>query len=138
MITKSELKSYRRLHEQILGLRAQIYTLERLAGDVRAVNYDRIVVQTPYNGSCVEFSVERISELVARYNERIAELASLQARIEDEVARLQSESDRRLIRLRYFEGLSCEACAQRLHMSIQTFHRWHSRILCELRDDEML
>lgn len=132
MITKSDLKTYRRIRDQCGGLRAQILTLERLAGDVRSVNYDRVVVQTPYSGSCVEFSVQRIAELVERYNARIAELTSLQARIEAEVERLPSEEDRRLIRLRYFVGLSCEDCANALHINLRTFHKWHSKILIQL------
>lgn len=131
MITKSELKRYIRLQDQKDDLAKEIVILRTMAESASGISYDGIRVQAPYNGSSQEIHVEKIEALVERYKAKINELLILRERIEMEVS-LLSDEDQQLIRLRYFDGMSCAECAKRLYVSLREFHYWHSDILAKL------
>lgn len=131
MITKGELKRYIRLRDQKDDLAKQIVLLRTMAESASGIAYDGIRVQTSYNGSSQELYVEKIDSLIEHYKEKITDLVLLRERIEHEVSAL-SDEDQQLIRLRYFEGLSCADCAKRLYVSLRTFNYWHKDILIRL------
>lgn len=131
MITKSELKRYIRLQDQKDDLAKEIVVLRTMAESASGIAYDGIRVQSSYNGSSQEIYIEKIEKLIDRYKDKINELIALRDRIEFEVSLLPDE-DQQLIRLRYFDGMSCADCAKRLYVSIREFHYWHSDILAKL------
>ncbi len=134
MITKAELKRYIRLREQKEDLQKRIVELKMMAETISGIAYDGIKVQSPYSGSAPEKYMERIAALSVRYEEKINEMTALAERIESEISVLPDE-DQLLVRLRYFDGLHCSACARKLHVSESTFHRWHRDVLSKLRNE---
>ena len=131
MITKSELKRYNRLQDQKDDLAKEIVLLRTMAESASAISYSGVRIQASNNGSIQENYVEKIDKLISRYRAKINELTELRERIEDEVASL-SDEDQQLIRLRYFDGMSCADCAKRLYVSLREFHYWHSDVLVKL------
>ena len=131
MITKSELKRYKRLQDQKDDLAKKIVLLRTMAESASGISYDGIRVQAPYNGSSQEMYIEKIEKLIDKYRAKICEIVDLMERIENEVDCLSAE-DQQLVRLRYFDGMSCAECAKRLYVSIREFHYWHSDILIKL------
>ncbi len=133
MITKAELKRYARLRENKEDLEKRIVELKMMAETISGIAYDGIKVQSPYNGSGQEKYMERIGNLIIRYEDKINEITALIERIESEISTLPDE-DQLLVRLRYFDGLQCSACARKLHISESSFHRWHREVLGKLRE----
>ena len=85
---------------------------------------------------------DRIGEAVARretyqnlIDRKLDELLALREQIESAIQGLPAE-ERRLMRLRYIDGLTWEKIAVALHYSIQHVWREHGRILQKMRDNE--
>ncbi|MBR5216219.1 MAG: hypothetical protein IKV80_08375 [Bacteroidales bacterium] len=131
MITKSELRRYIDLQDQEEDLVREIAELRAMAENASGIAFDGVRVQSSYNGSSQEIYIEKIEKLIMKYKDKINEIVTLRERIEDEVSRLSAE-DQRLIRLKYFDGLSGEECSKRLYISLRTFNYWHASILLKL------
>ena len=74
-------------------------------------------------------------EVVALYRAKIEALEQNLRLIENALETL-GPTERRLMRLRYIEGLSWQSVSQRIHYSWQQTHRIHKNALAKLRKGE--
>lgn len=72
-------------------------------------------------------------ELRTVYDEKREELAAKLKRIEDAIESLEP-IERRVLRLRYIEGLEWYQVSARVHYSLSDVHRKHSHALEKLKD----
>ena len=134
MITKAELKRYPHLLDEKAEYEKEIEMLRDLEDCISGISYDGVRVQSHYSGSAQEQFLEKISWLIERYQQKIFEIIELKEKVENEVSEL-SDEEALLIRLRYFNDLSCEQCAKKLYISLRSFHRMHSEILTKLKNN---
>lgn len=76
-----------------------------------------------------------LADLKERYERKVEELARKCNDIEDMIERLDP-NERRLIRLRYIEGMQWERVCVAMHYSWKQVHRIHGRILDKLAQDD--
>lgn len=127
-VTKADLKAYKtlrmerdRLVELIQGLEAALYgpKLPTLDGMPRS---------GPVEGSRLENLAQKHLHLQQLYGKKVAELDKRMAEIEECIEPLEP-TERTLIRLHYFQGLSWEEVAVKMNYSWRHVHRIHSRII---------
>lgn len=108
MVTRKDLEQYRSVRQEIMELRAKARQAE-LAGDAMAARETAAMYSA--------FAEERADELM---------------RIETEIDALASADQRRVIRMRYVDGLNRVQVAQRMHMSESTVDKYVAAALREL------
>lgn len=131
-VTKEELRRYRFVAGEVADLRCEIAELECLAVSPRVAVCGGVVVGGGSVGDRQGALIARIDELRLRYVGMVEGLVALRGRIEDEISVLDEE-DQRLVRLRYFRGLTWEEVAVRMGVSWRTVHNWHGRVLERLK-----
>jgi DNA-directed RNA polymerase specialized sigma subunit len=82
--------------------------------------------------------VEKLVALQKLYNEKWDELLFLRLRIEEAISSLDDSIERRLMRLRYFEGKRWEVIAVEVGYSIQHVWRLHGFVLEKMRENESI
>lgn len=102
-MTKQELRNYRQM-------KAELSDIDRLVKRLNDL---------------------KLPELTEIYGEKIENLKTRLKRIEDAIAELEPV-ERRLMRLRYIDGLEWHQVAVRISYSWQQTHRIHARALIKL------
>lgn len=125
-MTKQELQSYRQIKREIREientmreLNTQIYSprISKLTGMPTAANAEP--------GSAQERAATALFELREKYHENVARLCRRAAEIETAIELLNKPLQRRILRMKYIEGRSWVAIAQRVNYSesyVKTVH----------------
>lgn len=133
-VTKEELRRYRLLAGEVADLRCEIAEVECLAVSPRVQEYGVSPAGGGSFGDRRGALIARLDGLRRRYVGMVEGLVALRVRIEDEISVLDEE-EQRLVRLKYFRGLTWEEVAVRLGVSWRTVHNWHGRILRKLNKE---
>ena len=105
-MTKEQLRNYRKIKDEYSQIEQRLQALE----------------------NCPESEEDILEPLRQFYREKLAELAALQLSIEKAIETLDY-TERKLIRLRYIDGLPWYRVAAAIHYGKQQTHRIHARIL---------
>ena len=126
-ITKQELRQYRHLVAEIEQLKAERETLRSKTGSAP----DGQPRSTEPGDVTAEAAIrcEKISRMIT---ERIEESTALLVRIEAAINSLTDARERRLMRLRYIDGMKWEQIAIELNYEYSWVLRLHGKILAKL------
>lgn len=133
-ITKDELRQYRFIAAEIKELKCEIAELECIATSPHVQEYGASPAGGGMAGDRQSVLVARLSDMKIQYMEKITRLLALKARIEEGILCLDDEKQR-LVRLRYFRGLTWEAVAVEMGVTWRTVHNWHGDILRKLKKE---
>ena len=110
MITRDELERFRSGRKEIAEIRAEVRKAE------------------------LEGSGERVAYTITMYEAIEAERADELERIEIEINHLESADHRRVLRMRYIDGLSIKAAARKMHYSERQTKRILARAIEMIED----
>ena len=114
-MTKEQLRNYRKIKDEHHQIEQRLQALE----------------------NCPESEEEILQPLRQFYREKLADLAALQLSIEQAIETLDY-TERKLVRLRYLDGLPWYRVANSIHYGKQQTHRIHSRVLQKLEKLEKI
>lgn len=109
-MTREHLRNYRKIKDEHRQIEQRLQALE----------------------SCPESEEEILQPLREFYRAKLADLAALQLRIEQAIEALDY-TERKLVRLRYFDGLPWYRVAAKINYSEPQAKRIHSRALEKLK-----
>ena len=134
-MTKERLKTYRELKKERDDLGRRISELEWEMYGPRSQRLDGM----PRGGSGENYIQEERMDtkdaLLAVYKAQEAELTEELLAIEKAIKKLEPR-ERRLVRLRYIDGLNWEQVAVEMDYSWRQMHRIHSDALDKLKEEE--
>ena len=112
MITREKLEEFRSSRREIAEIRAEVRKAE------------------------MEASGERAAYTIAMYQAIEAERADELERIELEINSMQSADHRRVLRMRYIDGMGIKAIARRMHYSERQTKRILTRAIQMIEESE--
>lgn len=131
-MTKEKLKEYRSLKLERDKLAEMIRDMEAVIYGPRSPKLDGM----PHGGSnphsAVEDAAIKHTDLLERYQQKVAELSAALAEIETAIERL-APRERTLIRLHYVQALTWEEVCVAMAYSWRQIHRIHAKALAELK-----
>ena len=132
-MTKAQLRAYKDLRRERDKLARMIDEMERTIYGPKAVKYDAM----PRGGSGPSDPVAelagRLLALREQYTETVAKLAAQMAEIEAAIDPLEP-TERTIIRLHYFQGLTWEQVAVEMNYTWRHVHRLHGKALEKLQE----
>lgn len=134
-MTKEQLKTYRSIKLERDRLAAMIDELEGTLYGPRAQKIDGMPRSGSGPGSAVEEAAIKHADLLARYQQKVAELSAALAEIENAIEVLEPR-ERTLIRLHYCQGLTWEEVCVAMNYSWRQVHRIHAAALEALKTRE--
>lgn len=134
-MTKEQLRAYRDIKLERDQLKDMIEELEGRIYAPRAQQLDTVPSDTHQPHSAVESAAIKHTELLARYEAKMAELDEALADIEAAIDTL-SPRERTLIRLYYAQGLTWEEVCVEMNYSWRQIHRIHGAALAALKTRE--
>ena len=123
-MTKDDLHRYSSIQRELADIAKRLKALEE-SKSCHGMAYD----DSPHQRG-VPLS-EKKNALEQLYRRKQCVLLEEQAAVENAIDALPPEL-RRLMRLRYLDGLTCEQVCVELPCSWDTFHRWHRKALAML------
>ncbi|NCD04457.1 MAG: hypothetical protein EOM00_16045 [Clostridia bacterium] len=126
-MTKEELREYRWLVKNIQEMEDELAELETQATHITSSLKEDVVDYTSCKDK-MSGQVARIIELQDTINEQLARMYALQKSIREKIANMP-EREKRLLTLKYIEGMTWEEVAVGMDYSWQHIHRLHSRAL---------
>ena len=133
-MNKEELKKYIALKMEAEELRIQAERLEEDIRDLKAVVMDGMPKGNSTNDSIGNL-VARVDKLrrdyLHKYDEALCELYKIERCIES----LEDETERRLMRKRYIQGLHWEDICVDLHYEWAQTHRIHAKVLKRINNN---
>lgn len=134
-MTKERLKAYRSIKLERDRLITMIEELEAQMQSPRSQRLDGM----PRGGSAPSNPVENLvvkhTELIERYQQKVAELTEVAGEIENAIEVL-APRERTLIRLHYIQGMTWEEVCVAMSYSWKQIHRIHAKALTMLRGEE--
>ena len=124
-MTKDELCRYGSIQRELADIAKRLKALEE-SKCCHGLAYD----DSPHQRG--DPLSERQDALEQLYRRKQCILLEEQAAVENAIDALPPEL-RRLMRLRYLDGLTCEQVCVELPCSWDTFHRWHRKALAMLK-----
>ena len=131
-MTKEQLKTYRNIKLERDRLAAMMDELEGVIYGPKAQHLDGMPRSGSRPGSAVEDAALRHADLLARYQQKVAELSAALAEIETAIEVLEPR-ERTLIRLHYAQGLTWEEVCVAMSYSWRQVHRIHAKALEKLK-----
>lgn len=129
MNTKDYLNRIRILDFQIREKEKQLDDLKRMQGNVRGFDYSGVKVKTsPHGDANIELAI-RIMSLEQEITERLVELQTIRARLENEIGSLDNPLHVELLTLRYCELYRLEAIALEMNLSYCRIKHLHGEAL---------
>lgn len=132
---KQRLLSYKDLHAEHQELRKELQRLEELIVSPAGPNLDGMP-RSAGPGNPTERAAFKCLAVADRYEEKLADLAAEQERIEAMIEGLEP-IERRLARLHYIDGLKLEDVCEQIHYSLSQTHRIKNRALDKLTAAEI-
>ncbi len=126
-MTKEELREYRWLVKNIQEMEDELAELETQATHITSSLKEDVVDYTSCKDK-MSGQVARIIELQDTINEQLARMYALQKSIREKISGMP-EREKRLLTLKYIEGMTWEEVAVDMDYSWQHIHRLHSRAL---------
>ena len=123
-MTKDDLRRYGSIQRELADITRRLNALEESKG-CHSVTYG----DSPHQRG--EPLSEKKEALARLYRRKQCVLLEEQAAVENAIDTLPPEL-RRLMRLRYLDGMTCEQVCVELPCSWDTFHRWHRKALAML------
>lgn len=131
---KAELKKYISLKAEAEELRLQAEHLEEDMKSLKATVIDGMPRGSGVNDSIGNL-IARVDKLrreyISKYDSALCRLYSIERAIEG----LENETERRLMRKRYIQGMQWEDICGDLHYEWAQVHRIHARVLKRLGSD---
>jgi RNA polymerase sigma factor (sigma-70 family) len=134
-MTKERLKAYRSIKLERDRLITMIEELEAQMKSPRSQRLDGMPRGGSAPSSPVENLVVKHTELIDRYQQKVAELTEAAGEIENAIEVL-APRERTLIRLHYIQGLTWEEVCVAMSYSWKQIHRIHAKALAMLRGEE--
>lgn len=129
-MTKDDLRRYGSIQRELADITRRLNALEESKG-CHSVTYGDSPHQRGEPLSEAQRYVEKKEALARLYRRKQCALLEEQAAVENAIDTLPPEL-RRLMRLRYLDGMTCEQVCVELPCSWDTFHRWHRKALAML------
>lgn len=129
-MTKDDLRRYGSIRRELADITRRLHELEESKG-CHSVTYGDSPHQRGEPLSEAQRYVEKKETLERLYRRKQCILLEEQAAVENAIDALPPEL-RRLMRLRYLDGMTCEQVCVELPCSWDTFHRWHRKALAML------
>lgn len=135
-MTKAQLRAYKHLRQERDKLKGQIEELEAVVYGPKGQGLDGM----PRSGSgnndhIIDRKGDRLDELRKLYDTKVAELEAQMLEIEQAIEPLEP-TQRTIIRLHYFQGLTWEQVAVELGYSWRHVHRLHGAAIEKLQGTE--
>lgn len=135
-MTKAELKSYIDIRDERDRLKEQVEELESVLFGAKSPTLDGM----PRGDSGHKLHViDRMGDIYDKrcnyYRAKVEELDSKLVEIEEAIAPLYP-TERTLVRLHYFRGLTWEDCADKMGFCVRQIHRIHGRLIAKLQETE--
>ena len=127
---KKRLKNYRNIKEEYQQVKKERDWILENMDSLRASNLDGMPRASGVSDP-VGQAFAKLEKLLERYTEQLERLGAEQAAIEDMIAGLES-IERRLMRHKYFEGLTWEEVCVAINYSWTRTHEIHGIILDKL------
>ena len=131
-MTKEQLREYQNIKREAEQLQTMIEELEAPLYSPKSQQLTGMP-HAPARGNATENMADKHLELLERYRAKLRELNTARLLIEDAIDSLESV-DRRLLRLRYIEGLTWEAVCVLTDYSWRQVHRRHAKALEKLKE----
>lgn len=134
-MTKAQLKAYKTLRLERDKLEKQLEELETIVYGLKGQDIDGM----PRGGSgekshIIDRKGDELDNLRKLYREKVAELADRMAEIEQAIEPL-APTERTIIRLHYFQGLTWEQVAVEMNYTWRHVHRLHGKALEKLQNE---
>lgn len=134
-MTKAQLKTYRAIKKERDDIKRRREDLEAVMYGPRSQRLDGMPRGGSGAGDILEAQIDRKDELLAMYLAKEAELDDALLAIEQAIEKLDP-TQRLLVRLHYFDGLTWEQVAVEIGYSWSQTHRIHSAALKRLGEEE--
>ena len=131
-MTKEQLREYQNIKREAEQLQTMIEELEAPLYSPKSQQLTGMP-HAPARGNASENMADKHLELLDRYRAKLRELNTARLLIEDAIDCLESV-DRRLLRLRYIDGLTWEAVCVLMDYSWRQVHRRHAKALEKLKE----
>lgn len=131
-MTKEQLREYQAIKHEAEQLQAMIEELEAPLYGPKTQQLTGMP-HAPARGNATENMADKHLELLERYRAKLRALTTARLLIEDAIEQLES-TDRRLLRLRYIDGLTWEEVCVRMDYSWRQVHRRHAQALEKLKE----
>jgi RNA polymerase sigma factor (sigma-70 family) len=132
-MTKAQLRAYRDIKLERDRLEKMVDTLERSLYGPRSPRFDGMPRGGSGHSSPTEDAAIKHADLLARYQQKTAELTQALIEIENTIECLDPR-ERTLIRLYYAEGLTWEEVCVEMHYEWAQIHRIHAKALEKLKE----
>ena len=132
-MTKEQLRAYRGIKLERDNLEKMIATFERILRDPRNKPLSGMPKGKTGQSGQPESAAVKHEAVLARYRQKLDELAQALKDIEDVIEGLEPR-ERTLIRLYYAEGLTWEKVCHAMSYEWAQVHRIHSQALEKLKD----
>ena len=132
-MTKTQLRAYRDIKMELTRLEGIIKTVEKCLFGPRAQQMTGMPRCGSGHSNPTEDAAIKHADLLARYQQKAAELSQALAEIEDAIEILEPR-ERTLIRLYYADGLTWEDVCVAMSYSWRQVHRIHSKALEKLKE----
>lgn len=129
---KKRLKNYRTIKDEYQQVKKERDWVLQNMDSLRASNLDGMPRGSGVSDPVAQ-AFAKLEALLNRYTEQLERLGAEQAAIEDMIAGLESV-ERRLMRHKYFEGLTWEEVCVAINYSWTRTHEIHGLILDKLLD----
>lgn len=130
-MTKSDLMQYRAIRRETVQLREQIERLEAAMTAPKVRQLTGMPSGGAREGSRTDELVARHDELLTLYRDKLCRLTDAQLAVERAIEVLDP-TERRLMRLRYLDGLRWEAVCVEMSYSWRQVHRAHAHALAQI------
>ena len=132
-MTKERLRQYREIRAEAIELRDEIDELTLSLRSPRVPDFGEVQSHGGIESSVTEDLLIRLESLKRMYHDKIRWLMAEQEAIEHAITAAGLDPvERRLLRLRYIDGLKWEIICTRLHYSWKSTHRIHARALAKI------
>lgn len=132
---KSRLKAHRHIKKEIAQLESKLADVEAALLYPKIQHLSQTPGGQPAEGNPQEALAIYHIELKELYNAKLLELAAEQLAVEKAIESLESQ-DRKLLRLRYIDGLTWEQICVEESYSWAQVHRFHAEALKKLKSVE--
>ena len=132
---KAQLKAYREIKRERDDIKRRREELEDTMYGPRSQNLNGMPRGCSGENYLREEQIDRKDELLAMYKAKEAELDAALLAIEQAIEKL-TPTQRLLVRLHYFDGLTWEQVAVEIDYSWSQTHRIHSAALKRLKEEE--
>ncbi len=127
---KKRLKNYRNIKAEYQQVKAERDWVLQNMDSLRASNLDGMPRGSGVSDPVAQ-AFDKLEALLKRYTEQLKRLGAEQAAIEDMIAGLESV-ERRLMRHKYFDGMTWEEVCVAINYSWTRTHQIHGAVLDKL------